>query len=161
MKPDPYLITKNGVGNLKFSDKTPEMGNGFTTIRAVEEYGADEYVSYIVNNSDNEMVVQYYPGETMQVYSPEFYTEEGLRVGMTLQEALETLKGKKITVLYENPYAAFLFQYANEFVFEINGADLKGGGAAFDQWYLKGGDTPKIEDFQPEAKIQSIRVRKR
>ncbi|MCD8081688.1 MAG: hypothetical protein LUF04_15220 [Bacteroides sp.] len=149
------------MGNLKFSDKTPEMGNGFTTIRAVEEYGADEYVSYIVNNSDNEMVVQYYPGETMQVYSPEFYTEEGLRVGMTLQEALETLKGKKITVLYENPYAAFLFQYANEFVFEINGADLKGGGAAFDQWYLKGGDTPKIEDFQPEAKIQSIRVRKR
>ncbi len=160
MKPDPYLITAQGIGYVKLTDKEPNLSNEFN-IDFVEDMHMGNH--YHILHPEKGVIMGFNPNRFMIAYSGDFYTAEGLHVGMTLQEALEILKDHQLEVGYEYPLVPlFQIKYADKLMIEISQEGLKGGKEAYDNWlqhwYTNKALRPKIEDFNPEAKIVSIRV---
>jgi hypothetical protein len=153
------FITPAGAGPLSFSAMSREGQVGdYTVIYETEDYENGEY--YLATDAqENWAVVNY--GDLMEIYSPDFQLENGIRMGMSLAQVRQIMGSswnptpiqisgnQSLCVLEFSPKIGFVF------------GDFKDGGAAFQRSYSSGSDwSPKLSDFKTDAKMEKILIQK-
>ena len=159
---DDRMITRERVGRLTFDQKTPDMGKGYITEPdTVYSYEGTPTYCYAIVEKDSVLVARVFPGKNIEVFSPEFKTENGIYPGMKLEEAVQVV-GKENLHLYLEPSRLYYTVQDN-----ISGVDwalpgyqLLGGWHKYDK-LSEAGMLPEFSDFLPDAVVAWITVTNR
>ena len=152
------FITTAGAGPFKFGAVKPGQVGDYK-VELVEDDSDGNY--YLATNAQDEWVVRIF-SSIMEVLSPDFQTEKGIRAGMTLAEVQKAMgSGWNPGIFQYGNYRAVVVEHSPKIGLVIQASDLKDGGAAFDNAYQKGTDyTPRLSDFKTNAKISQILIQK-
>lgn len=152
-----YVITYEGVGPVNFMPgaELPALKGYVATL--------DDTGKLTVNAEDGDMVM-IREWETITVYGPEFKTEEGVHVGMTLGEAIPLMLQGETLVVYgvANDEITVGRRFTSGNVVEeddsisywVDGSAVKEGSRA----KLQADPRATADDLDPEAKITKISV---
>lgn len=155
------LITEQGVGSLKRTDKTPNLGEEYIVKEFLpsDEDEEAEHVFQIYDKNENIKVIFYPDYNLVEIYDSTFKTSEGIKAEMPLSEALKLLGEKNPKVYQENSMSLmFCIDINPNITMLISCNDMKGGHEAFSAWYLKGSGQITVNDFTNQAKISYIAI---
>ena len=157
------VITPNGVGNVTFDQAVPDMGKGFTAESDTLYYdGQEGEPYYIVKNRKGEVVLNVFPGVSIEAYSPDYETEAGIHPGMSLSEAVAIAGEANLNVWYNWPDNYFIIDDHSEgFSWQVYGDQLQGGREAFERFRETGSPDIRLNHFSPDAVVAWITVENR
>lgn len=159
--PTNNLITPEGVAGLTFGMEKPVIKGYKAEFQSFYDEMDDYTEEYWEFKKGGEVAVTYWVDYRIDVFSPDFETAEGLKPGMTLTEAQQVL-GKTDFEIYDSylEIRGLIFTLNDKMAFVIQPEDMNGGLEAFNAWWAKGVGKLKVSDFNPEAKIEKIMIRK-
>lgn len=152
------LITQNSVGDVTFTQEVPDMGSGYTTAQDVMYFDSEEVPFYVVKNKKGELVANIFTGQSIEVYSPEFKTENGIHPGMNLHEAALIAGEENLHIWLGWPNNYFTIDDSSSGLsWSVYGNQLLGGLDEFQRHAAEG--TPvALAQFSPDAQIGWITV---
>lgn len=157
-QPAANIITAAGAGPFKLGAIKPGKVGAYTVENVSDDWNGD-YVS--VKNAAGEEAIAYFPPDYMEIFSPDFQLENGIRAGMTIGELLQIM-GPAWTPEIDEGWndSGRTIEFSKNI--GLNSSDLTPGAKAkWDAAYAKGTDFQlKITDFDPAGKIWTIRVKK-
>lgn len=143
------LITSEGVGPVTFTATAEEMnlGEGYTVAETQEEDMGDIFRTFTVKDKDGKTAIVR-TDYMINIYAPEFQTEDGLHAGMKVGEAIKLL-GEDIKIqTYRDLEGCDLM--ANEKIgLRLPVTAIEGGKQRFDV---------KVAMLDPEAEVESVIV---
>lgn len=157
------LIREDGVGEVTFAQEVPDMGKGYTTREDLMYYDDDEgYPYFVIENAAGELIANVFPEQSIEVFSSEFKTENGIYPGMNLNEAVEIVGKENLHIWLGWPDNYFTLEDKNSgLVWNVDGDQLTGGWDAFQEYSMTGEPEITLDQFRTDAKIARIIVIKK
>jgi len=153
------LITQNRVGNITFDQDIPNMGKGYVTRRDTMYTDDEGFPYFAVEDKAGNLALKVFQGESIEVFSPEFKTEAGIRPGMNLHEAAEIAGSENLHIWLGWPDNYFTIEDSGTgFTWSVYGDQINGGRDAFLQFSMSGTGRVTLADFAPGAVIGWITV---
>lgn len=154
------IISSEGVGSLTFGMETPELKGYKAAFKNEYDDWHGEYDPRWDFSKDGKVAVKYYKDWCrIEVLSPEFRTEAGLRVGMTIAEAQTALGVTDFKIEHYTDASGFTFIVGNGIEFRVPVEGMVGGRQAFDNWIGGSKSDLSTADFEPATVIETIVVR--
>jgi hypothetical protein len=153
------IITESGVGNITWDQIVSEPGTkrwGYTVAADSLCVDGREYTLYFVlKDKAGDPVMKIFPGESVEIYSPDFETESGIHAGMNLHEAARLVGEEhfRIWLDWPNDYFTVGNREFGSIDWHVSGDQMIGGWDAFRAFSMSGTGELRISDFKPEARI--------
>ena len=158
---DKYLITEKGVGDFVLGERIPASAEGFEITEEKQPGGEGEDETVYVVSEKGEKALELmpdYPDDTkifqIMIFSDGFHTEEGIKVGASLEDLVEAYR----------QYSLWYTYIGDMYVFEVEGRSgtqfLLDSESFVGKQDLYSGDSValSLEDFKSATKITSIRI---